>query len=154
MMELLYRLLMLLLMLLGVIPVSVSTKPDTQVGASAQEVEVTPVTGDDGQMDDNGSIIPNPLVIENVETIVMESYPYQVSITVTGYQPDGCSFPVVVEQGRDGSTVTVSIYRELDLRVMCPQVITPYVETIPLDGGFESGSYTIQVNDYTLTLEL
>lgn len=146
MVELLLRLLMFLLSMWFGIPMAAPASP-------AQGVKVTPVVGEGGQMDE-GSIILSPLVIENVDTIVMESYPYQVNIAVTGYQPDGCNFPIQVEQRRDGNTVVVNIYRELDLRAMCPQVITPYEETIRLDGGFESGSYTIQVNDYRLQLEL
>jgi hypothetical protein len=36
------------------------------------------------------------------------------------------------------------------LEVMCPMILLEYNETIPLDGSFEPGTYTIHVNDFTL----
>ena len=66
----------------------------------------------------------SPTNITNVDVIVMESFPMQVSLHITGEQPDGCDFPVIVEQVRAGNTVTVSVYREVPLTVMCPMMLT------------------------------
>ena len=74
----------------------------------------------------------------------------QVQLHVTGEQPDGCDFPVIVEQAREGNTVTVSIYREVPLAVMCPMILLPYDDTIPLAGNFEPGDYVFQVNDFVV----
>jgi inhibitor of cysteine peptidase len=90
----------------------------------------------------------SPTHITNVEVIVMESFPMQVRLHITGEQPDGCDFPVIVEQTRDGNTVTVSIYREVPTSVMCPMILLPYDDTISLDGNFEPGDYVFQVNDF------
>jgi hypothetical protein len=51
---------------------------------------------------------------------------------------------------REGNTVTVSIYRELPLDLMCPMILQPYEATIPLEGGFEPGEYVFRVNDFVL----
>lgn len=88
--------------------------------------------------------------ITDVQAIILESFPAQINLTVTGYQPDGCDFPVQVEQRRDGNTVTLDIYRDVPPDVMCPMILLPYTATLHLDGGFESGTYTIRVNDYEL----
>jgi hypothetical protein len=93
-------------------------------------------------------------IIDSVETIVMESYPYQITLHVTGYQPDGCTFPVQVEQSRQDNTVTVKIYRIVPTDVMCTMQLVPYDANIPLDGGFESGSWTIDVNGTVVNLDL
>ena len=95
-----------------------------------------------------------PLVIENVEVQVMESYPMQIALHVTGYQQDGCQTPIQVEQRRDGNTVHVRIYRQMDPAAICPAVIVPYDATIQLEGGFENGTYTFLVNDYRAQVTL
>ena len=93
-------------------------------------------------------------VIETVDALIMESFPAQISLHVTGYQPDGCTFPVQVEQTRDGNTVTVKIYRILPPDIMCTMQLVPYDENIKLDGGFESGEYTIDVNGMVVSVKI
>jgi hypothetical protein len=73
---------------------------------------------------------------------------------VSGYQPDGCDLPVIVEQRRDGNTVYVDIYRELPPDVFCTMQLVPYNDTIKLDGDFESGSYQINVNGVIVEVQL
>ena len=92
----------------------------------------------------------SPTNITNVDVIVMESFPMQVSLHITGEQPDGCDFPVIVEQVREGNTVTVSIYRDVPMSVMCPMMLVPYDDTIRLDGTFEPGDYVFTVNDFVV----
>lgn len=95
-----------------------------------------------------------PLVIEAVEVLVLESYPMQLTLQVSGYQQDGCQAPVQVTQSRDGSTVIVQVYRTMLPGAMCPQVIQSYEASIKLEGGYESGDYTIRVNDFVVELTL
>jgi inhibitor of cysteine peptidase len=90
----------------------------------------------------------SPTNITSVDVIVMESFPMQVSLHVTGEQPDGCDYPVIVEQRREGNMVIVDVYREVPLAVMCPMILLPYDDTIRLDGTFEPGDYVFQVNDF------
>jgi len=85
-------------------------------------------------------------VIEKIETEISTGIPATVTIHISGYQPDGCLFPVQVEQTRAGDKVTVKIFRIVPTDVMCSMQLNPYDETITLDGTFESGSYTIDVN--------
>ncbi len=92
----------------------------------------------------------SPTQITDVQAVILTSFPAQINLTITGYQPDGCGFPVQVEQHREGNTVTVNICRIMPMSVMCPMVVLPYDESIHLDGSFESGTYTIHVNDFTL----
>ncbi len=101
-----------------------------------------------------GAANRSPTVIEQVETLILESYPYQITLNVSGYQPDGCDLPVIVEQFRDGSTVYVDIYRELPPDVFCTMQLVPYTGTIRLEGGFESGTYQINVNGVMVEVKL
>ena len=102
-------------------------------------------------MSDTNKVMTN---INTVSVNVMESFPMQISLEVSGEHPDGCDYPVMVEQDRDGDTVTVSIYREVPRDVMCPMMLNPYEATIKLDGTFESGSYTIKVNGVTEKIDI
>jgi hypothetical protein len=88
--------------------------------------------------------------IEDVQGIVLTSFPAQLVLQISGAQPDGCDYPVTVTQTREGNTVTVRIYRVMPLAAMCPMMLVTYNESIKLDGSFEPGTYTIHVNDYTL----
>jgi hypothetical protein len=101
-----------------------------------------------------GDLMQVDTVIENVEVLVQESFPMQLQLNVSGYHPDGCNYPVQIDQSRDGSTVTVHIYREVPADVMCTMNIVGYEETIQIEGNFEGGTITIHVNDQTVTVEL
>jgi len=93
-------------------------------------------------------------VIEKIETGVSASSPATVTMQVSGYQPDGCLIPVQVEQTRAGNKVTVKIFRMMPTDVMCSMQLNPYNETITLDGTFESGNYTIDVNGTIVELKV
>lgn len=93
-------------------------------------------------------------VIESVDALLLESFPVQIHLQVSGYQPDGCDFPVQVEQRREGNEVFVEIYRDVPLAVMCPAMLVAYEGAVHLDGGFESGTYLIHVNDQTIEVTI
>lgn len=108
-----------------------------------------------GTVYSEGELMRLPTVIETVDVLVMESFPPQLSLQVTGYQSDGCDFPAQVEIRREAetSTVYVQIFREMPLAVMCPANIIPYEASINL-GAFDPGTYTIIVNDVETQVEL
>lgn len=92
-------------------------------------------------------------VIDSVDALILESAPPQINLHVTGYQPDGCTFPVQVEQSQEGNTITVRIFRVLPPDIMCTMQLVSYDETIPL-GSFESGEYSIDVNGTVITVNV
>ena len=92
--------------------------------------------------------------IFRVEVKVVESQPTRISLTVEGEHPDGCDYPVLVEQARRGSAVAVEVFREVPPDVICPMILKPYRGLIQLDGGFEAGEYTITVNSHSQTIEI
>jgi hypothetical protein len=93
-------------------------------------------------------------VIEKVETQVSASMPATITMHLMGYQPDGCKFPVQVEQTRSGDSVTVKIFRIVPIDVMCTMDLNPYDDTITLDGTFESGTYTVDVNGTVVVVKV
>jgi hypothetical protein len=121
----------------------------TIAGRSQTPLE-PPVDGTGGALPSGSEVLT---VIESVDALILESAPPQINLHVTGYQPDGCTFPVQVEQSVDGNTITVRIYRVLPPDIMCTMQLVPYDVTIPL-GSFESGEYTIDVNGTVVTVNL
>jgi inhibitor of cysteine peptidase len=107
-----------------------------------------------GSSSNNTPTTRSPLVIEKVEVLTLESYPYQLSLEVSGYHPDGCDLPVKVEQRREGNTVYVEIYRDLPLAMTCLAMIVPYQATLKVEGGFESGTYQLNVNGTVVEVTL
>ncbi len=93
-------------------------------------------------------------LINSVETQVMESNPFQVTLVVHGQQADGCELPVVVDQQREGNTIYVDIYREMNPSMICTMQVVPYDATIPLADRLEAGQYTINVNGTIIDLKL
>lgn len=115
---------------------------------------MTPIAVDGSAQDADGPTMRVLAVVESVDTFLLESFPVQVQLHVSGYHQDGCEAPVEVVQRRDGNHVTVELYRVLPAAVMCPMVLQPLDETIMLEGGFEPGSYTIDVNGVTVQVEV
>lgn len=112
------------------------------------------MTGQPPPPDNGGDTNRVPILIDNVDVFLMESFPVQVSIEVTGTIQDGCDFPVITEvTPSDETTITVAVYREMPMDVMCPMNIQPYQEMIPL-GSFEGGRYTVDVNGTLVTFEV
>lgn len=142
--EIIIRLLVLLF--LGVVtPVTVSTtipEPTVEVMPPA-DVSTIPFNPQLAGADMTQRV---PTVIESVDALLLESFPVQIHLQVSGYQPDGCQIETQVLQHREGNQVRVEVFRALPLDTMCPMVLVPYEATIPLEGGFESGAYTIDVN--------
>lgn len=101
----------------------------------------------------DGETFRSPMIIDSVEVLLLESAPVQVVVNVRGSQPDGCEFPAVTEERRDGNAITLEIYREVPLAAMCPAVLVTYEDSINL-GMFEPGSYTVTVNGVTVEFEI
>lgn len=87
--------------------------------------------------------------IFRVDVNVTESQPLRIKLEVEGEHPDGCEYPVIVEQSRRDNIVDIEVYREVPADVICPMILKPYSDTISLDGAFDSGEYTINVNAHS-----
>ena len=114
------------------------------VANSSQTIAPVPVEPSVSEGQGGGSDTFQSLtVIERVDVVAAASH---FEVTAAGYQPDGCEFPVVVEQGRTGNQITIKVYRDVPLAVLCAQMLVPYADTIRVEGPFEPGAYTIDVN--------
>jgi hypothetical protein len=103
------------------------------------------------KMSESDKVLTN---IFRVDVKVMESQPMRISLDVEGEHPDGCEYPVIVDQTRQGNTVDIEVYREVPADVICPMILKPYRDRISVDGSFESGEYTINVNSHSQAVSI
>lgn len=107
--------------------------------------------------DDNGAeYIFGNAVVDDIQIMVMESFPLQISVTAIGNLPDGCTFideeNIEIVNTGNGFDIALKTKRPKDLA--CTQALVPFEVNIPLDVyGLEKGVYTVNVNGVTDTFE-
>lgn len=95
------------------------------------------------------------VIVENMSVNVMESSPIQVSVTVQGNLPNGCTTITHSEAMLNVDTFEVHIYTEVNPLAACAEVLTPFEETIPLNvPNWVAGSYKVQAYDKTEKFEI
>ncbi|MBW6466101.1 MAG: hypothetical protein K0B06_06325 [Brevefilum sp.] len=106
----------------------------------------------------NEVTLTSDAVVEDLAVMIMESYPVQVSVQLSGYLPDGCTTIKEVRSSREGDTFTVRIVTQRPGGdVACTMAIVPFEETIPLEvEGLSAGEYKVRVGGLseTFTLEM
>lgn len=93
-----------------------------------------------------GDLSIDPISIDSVDVLVLESSPPQASAHVKGVIGDGCSELHSVSQSRSGATVTVTILRQRPRDAICTQIARLYDEVIRLEGTYPPGRYVVRVN--------
>ncbi|HKZ43880.1 MAG TPA: hypothetical protein VJZ78_02465 [Anaerolineales bacterium] len=77
---------------------------------------------------------------------IMESYPIQVSLSLSGSLPTPChELRVDISQPDQQFKIQIEVYTVLDPEMMCAQVIKPIEVTIPM-GSFPTGKYSVWIN--------
>lgn len=97
------------------------------------------------------------IYIEDVQILILESFPVQVRAVVSGNLPDGCTEirAVRVSRGTDPQTFNVEFETERDPNAMCTQALVPFEESVALEvEGLEAGTYTVDVHGETATFTL
>ncbi|MCM1987125.1 protease inhibitor I42 family protein [Methanococcoides seepicolus] len=107
--------------------------------------------------DDNDvEYVVGTAVVDDIQIMVMESFPLQISVTAIGNLPDGCTTidmeNIEVVNTGNGFDIALKTKRPKDL--VCTDALVPFEVNIPLDVyGLEKGVYTVNVNGVTDTFE-
>jgi hypothetical protein len=102
-----------------------------------------------------GGVIYGQAVVEEIEILILESFPVQVNVVVRGYLPDGCTEIDEIQQERTGQTFQVTITTVRPADAVCTEAIVPFEQVIGLDvAGLEAGTYTVDVNGIADTFTL
>ncbi len=82
--------------------------------------------------------------VDNIEILLMESWPLQASAIVTGNLADGCVSLNGFDVNRVDTTFTLTPLTERDADALCIQALVPFEESAPLDiFGLDAGMYTV-----------
>jgi hypothetical protein len=86
--------------------------------------------------------------LNDVQLLIMESYPVQVAISITGDRPTPChELQYSISEPDAENRILVEIFSEYDPGMTCLQVLDPFTENISLPvQGLPDGSYTVIVN--------
>lgn len=109
----------------------------------------------DVEYDENGLPLAGPLApINNTQVVVLESFPVQVALLVSGDLPNGCTYLNTPAQVRDGNTFYVNLTTRTEGET-CTQALVPYERRISLDTtGLPAGTYMVDINGRQLSFEL
>lgn len=96
------------------------------------------------------------IYLNSMTVNIMESFPLQVSVDLTGDLPDGCTKIRNIDSSREGDVFTIDITTQKpNGQDVCTQVLTPFEETVELDvQGLPAGEYTVVAGDLTRTFIL
>lgn len=86
------------------------------------------------------------IFVDDLKINIMESFPVQVSATVVGNLPDGCTRIVDSKAEMvDQTTFELQIITERPEDMMCTMALVPFEEHINLDvEGLPAGTYTVK----------
>ena len=94
-----------------------------------------------------------PAPIDDVEVLIRESNPPQVTLKVTAGLPSGCAQPDSHSVSRSGDTFTVKVLNSMPTgNPICTMLYGTYVLNIDLGRDIQVGrAYAVHVNDRTTT---
>lgn len=91
-------------------------------------------------------------IVEGLRLNLMESFPLQVSATIQGFLPDGCTSIKEITSSRAGDTIRITILTQRPAEAMCTQALVPFEETVSLDVlALPAGTYTVTASDQSAT---
>jgi inhibitor of cysteine peptidase len=94
-------------------------------------------------------------IVEEIDILILESFPVQVNVVARGHLPDGCTKIDEVREMRTEQAFQITITTVRPADVFCTQATVPFEEVIALDVlGLDAGIYTVNVNGATGSFEL
>lgn len=95
------------------------------------------------------------VIVENIDLLILESFPVQVNANLTGTLFDGCVEITEITQQREGNTFTLEFQTERMIDALCEEGRVPFEESVSLDvAGLPAGTYTVEAGGASGTFEL
>jgi len=103
----------------------------------------------------SGGTIHGEAIVDEIDILILESFPVQISVVARGNLPDGCTEIDEIIRQREEQTFNVTITTVRPADAMCTEALVPFEETFSLDVyGLPAGVYRVDVNGITGTFEL
>jgi len=144
------------------LPLPTATQPPTAAPTDTPAMTPTrnldePVTGEPGDaatpapqpwdpQPEDKALERGPAHMEGTAVLVLESFPVQIMLTVSGSLPTPChQLRIAVVEPDAKNQIAVEVYSVADPTRSCTQNLAPFEVNVPL-GSFPTGNYTILVN--------
>ena len=93
--------------------------------------------------------------IQSIDILILESFPVQVLVRITGTLSDRCTTLGQINQKRQDTIFTLNITTKRPVDAMCAQVMATFYESVSLDvTDLKAGTYTVEVNEMKDTFVL
>ncbi len=128
----------------------------TDLNESAYYVNVQLQVTGDGNLQIIAAEETNPVIINEIIIAIMESFPVQVSVTVSGWKSTPCVELLTPAVDRKEKLFTVVMAETVQAPgPVCAAVTEPFETNIALDVlGLAAGTYTVNVNGVTAEFTL
>jgi hypothetical protein len=143
-----FRLILFLIFLIVSCAPQATPGPDTAVTSppendiSTNEPNTNPFAPQPGDAD----LTRGNIYINESSLVIRESYPPQISLSISGDLPTPCNqLRAEVSPPDQENNIKVDVYTVIDPDKVCIQVLEPFEENIDL-GTFPTGHYAVWVN--------
>jgi hypothetical protein len=123
-------------------------EPDTAVTSPPVDSMPTnePITNPFAPQPGDESLSRGNVYINEASLIIRESFPPQISLTLTGDLPTPCNqLRAEISPPDTDNKIVVDVYSVMDPSQVCVQVLEPFEASIDL-GTFPTGHYTVWIN--------
>ena len=132
-------------------PDDVEPTPNPNIAVTGMPGQVQEPTADDIPLPpDDKNLVRGNAYITSTELLILESFPIQVVLAITGDLPTPCeSFAYSIEPPNDVNQIHVEVYSLGNSDLICVQVLQPFEENLSisnLNTPLEDGSYTVWLN--------
>ncbi len=126
--------------------------PDMDAPVSSDDPTATPPAEEPVDLE---NVTIDDATVESIQIMILESFPVQVHVNVTGYLGDGCTTLGNIETTQESDTFLVNITTQRPTEALCTQQLVGFEENVALDvQGLPAGTYTVDVNGVTDTFTL
>lgn len=115
-------------------------QPDDALPTSTPEELPTP--------EKSGNMVASQAYVYGASLLVMESYPVQVSVSISGDLPTPCHTLVIKQQEVTANNeIYIDVSSEIDMLVTCIQKLEPFDTSYSIDlSNLADGEYSVYVN--------
>ena len=149
--------LLILALLAGCLP---QQAPSTPAAEPTLDPDA-PVSSDDPTPEPGPTLDPDKFTlgenayIEELDVLILESFPVQARLVIRGQLPDGCTTIHEILPEREGQVFTVRVITARPVDAACTEALVPFEESVALDVyGLEAGEYTVRVGDQETSFRL
>ena len=140
-----------LLVILTITAVLITACSPVNGGGPDESVAATPGQGQPtqgGEEPPTGDMVHGPVFIDDVQLLIMESFPIQVMLNITGELPTPCHvFQADVSEPDEANEIRVEVYSVVAEGEVCIEVIQPFNENVSIPmAGKPDGVYSVWVN--------